>query len=149
MPRRTGQFGSTWQILHFSWSGSLLRPSWSKRQPSRDPPAMGTYHGDSPPPYESSSPSSPCLVQEQGKPWAQIPKESQLLLHLCQPENHDHLTSEWKTCQRVGSSFRRWNKPTAHFIYYIKCDCVQFADTLMMVSMYGIFGIWLSQDGMK
>lgn len=48
MPRWTGQFGSTWQILHLSWIGSLLRPSWSKRQASRDPPAMGTYHGDSP-----------------------------------------------------------------------------------------------------
>lgn len=39
-------------------------------------------------------------------------------------------------------------EPTTHFIYYIICDCVQFDDTLMMVSMYGIFGIWLSQDGM-
>lgn len=40
-------------------------------------------------------------------------------------------------------------RPTAHFIYYIICECVQFADTLMMASMYEIFGIWLSQGGMK
>ena len=40
-------------------------------------------------------------------------------------------------------------KPTAHFIYYIICDCVQFADTLMMASMSEIFGIWHPQEGMK
>lgn len=34
-------------------------------------------------------------------------------------------------------------EPATHFIYYILCDCVQFADTLMMVSMSGIIGIWI------
>lgn len=43
---------------------------------------------------------------------------------------------------RVRDFVKGWlflqEKPTTHFIYYILCDCVQFADTLMMVSMSGV-----------
>lgn len=126
-----------------------LKGQWrikSGRQASRKPPAIGHIRVT---PLWELLPFQPLLSTGAGKPRAQTSKEPQLLLHLCQPENHGHLTSEWETLSEGWFFLQEKKKPTAHFIYYIICDCVQFADTLMMVSMYGIFGIWLSQDGMK
>lgn len=105
-----------------------------------------TYQGDF---LWELLPFQPLLSTGAGKPRAKISKESRLLQHLCQPENHSHLSKWVKDLVRGLVIPSGEVKPTAHFIYYIICDCVQFADTLMMVSMYGIFGIWLSQDGMK
>lgn len=157
-----GQFGSTWRkwISPTSWclikkkilsislqlKGQRIQ-SWSGRRASRNPPAIG--HIRVTPPVRAPPLPAPAEHRKQGNPWAQTSKESRLLLHLCQPENHGHLTSEWETLSEGWFFLQEKKKPTAHFIYYIICDCVQFADTLMMVSMYGIFGIWLSQDGMK
>lgn len=36
------------------------------------------------------------------------------------------------------------DKPPAQFLYYITCDCVPVADTLMMVSMYDLFFKYLA-----
>lgn len=51
-------------------------------------------------------------AQEQGTPRAQISKEPQLLVHLCQPEDQSHR----RRYQRVGSSSRR-NKNQPHILY--------------------------------
>lgn len=128
----------------FSWEAFRAGPGTTNEQrlncdwmcrvwlPQRTPPLPGL-----------------ATAQEQGNPRAQISKEPQLLVHLCQPEDQSHRRCEWETLSEGWFFLQKKQKPTTHFIYYIICDCVQFADTLMMVSMYGVFGIWLTQDGMK
>lgn len=110
------------------------------KQASRGPPAIGHIRVTS---CESSSPSSPCQAQEQGNPEHRPPGGSQLLPHLLPTRESQSLDKWVKDIVRgLVLLSGEEKKPTAHFIYYILCDCVQFADTLMMVSMYGylVFG---------
>lgn len=167
MPQCMGQCGRTWvESSIFSWSGFPLRAGvWSQtlsasrslegrsriqsrsgRRASRDPPAVGTYQGDFLwellpfQPLPSTGAGKPPSTDLQGVTVSPAPL----------PTRESRSLDKWvRDIVRGLVLPSGGEKPTAHFIYYIICDCVQFADTLMMVSMYGIFGIWLSQDGMK
>lgn len=134
---------SSSEYLTIKSQSSVKRPvEGTKReckQASRRPPAIGHIRVTS---CESSSPSSPCQAQEQGNSEHRPQGGHGFSCTFCQPENHGHSTSEWETLSEGWFFLKENKKPTAHFIYYILCDCVQFADTLMMVSMYGylVFG---------
>lgn len=52
--------------------------------------------------------------------------------HHCSCTFANHFT--YRVRDFIRGSFFLQEKPTTRFIYYILCDCVQFADTLMVVS---------------
>lgn len=72
-----------------------------------------TYQGDF---LWEVLPFQPLLSTGAGKPRAQTSKESRLLPHLCQPENHSHLTSERETLSE-GWFFFQEKKNQLHILY--------------------------------